>query len=159
MMTGAFPALVHRFGRQEDPELPIWHIKTQVFWPFGKKQRDLNESVEQALSSVMGTNRLFLGTGENPVDWEIPGSWSEVASDTWLVPDELAFEDLSPLLAPGSWYLYDADAPLPELIPDPWTSSGAVDLHSILVAHDVDVFIASFADDTEWVVILPGRSG
>ncbi len=69
---------------------------------------------------------------------------------------EVGLHELAPLLQQGEWVIFVSDTPPPTSIPNPWSSDAAHELHTRLIDHDVEAFIASYHDDTEWIVVLPG---
>ena len=143
--------------RRREAPLSVWEVGRPGL--FARNRRERLEAVAacraELLAALLGCDGpVYLSHGEPPDSYEIPGTWTPAGPATWLVPRD--FGPRQPdakhwLFSLGGWSLYAAPGAAPVGSLDPFRCP-AGDLLAWMKTHSVRAFIASFFDDTEWVV-------
>lgn len=157
MKIHELPILLNSCARPSEG-CPVWFLETLAFWPFGKRQREKDNVVSGVLWCILSQTPTFLVTDENPADWELPGSWSQVLPNTWRVPSKVSPQDIAPILEPGHWSLVVAESASDWDFPWPFHARNHGHLVATLSEAGVRLFVTSEADNREWVIAIPDGS-
>ncbi len=109
------------------------------------------------MSALLSSGRtIYLTHQESPDSYAIPGDWGLMGPSTWLVPQcvDMRHPDVRYwLFHLGGWSMYVAASPALVDGPDVFRCR-AVDLLAWMNANTVQIMIASFFDNSDWVVAV-----
>ncbi len=145
--------------RRREAGRPVWDLSRPG--PFARNRRRRYQAAmscrDQLLSALLSSGRIICQTHqESPDSYPIPGDWGLVGPSTWLVPQglDVRYPDVRHWLFDlGGWSMYIAASPAPVDGPDVFRCR-AVDLLAWMNANSVQIMIASFLDDSDWVAAI-----
>ena len=141
--------------------------ETEVIWHLGPAPllgtvaaREARRRLRRAVLAALATFGVpvFLRPSDEPPDPELERHLIRRPHGAWEVRNGRAdSEAMHAELTEGDWCLYAAPEPLRGNFPDAFRSSRA-DLADFMRRAEVTCFVASFHDDTEWIIGLLRRT-